>query len=107
MPLRDTAISTRCPANSTTASFDPGPSGSTSTISIARVLAPPPTSGTPIWTRFHSHRLPHALPPPSGSRLSRRRIYSNIILSFQTLHPPAPAPPLRRPDCPHTRPPPH
>ena len=42
---------------------------------------PPGVNGTPIWTRFQSHRLPHAMPPTSGSRMSSRRIYSNISLS--------------------------
>src|SRR3546814_18097160 len=71
-PLRDTAINICCPANSTTASFDPGPSGSTPTSSIGRPCFCPPPIGPPIWTRFHSHRLPHALPPTIGRQDNRR-----------------------------------
>src|SRR3546814_11454935 len=45
-PLRDTAINICCPANSTTASFDPGPSGSKPTSSIERPCFCPPPLGT-------------------------------------------------------------
>src|SRR3546814_20869270 len=84
-PLRDTAINICCPANSTTATFDPGRSGSTPTSSIGRRCLSPRPIGTPISTRFHSHRQPHALRTSIGHTTRRRRIYSNI-------HPPTRTP---------------